>query len=77
MNKVPDFAIFQDSKRFRSAIWTKELGEWQECDKEEFAAILIMANLIRHSPDPNATMGQLIQLMQFDSDGGGSKNKKR
>ena len=67
MNKVPDFAIFQDSKRYRSAIWTKQQGKWQECEKEEFAAILIMANLIRHSPNPNATMQQLIEMMQFDN----------
>jgi len=67
MNKVPDFAIFQDSKRYRSAIWTKEQGKWQECEPEEFAAILIMANLIRLSPNPNATMQKLIELMQFDN----------
>ena len=61
---VPDFAIFQDSKRMRSAIWTKEEGKWRECEKDEYPAILILVTLLRESPNPVETMKEVAAIMR-------------
>jgi len=61
---VPDFAVFQDSKRFRSAIWTKEEGRWQECEKSEYNAMLILVTLLRESPNPERTMREIVTMMR-------------
>ena len=62
-DQVPDFAIFQDSKRRLSAIWTRETG-WNKCEEKEYPAILVMANLIRNAPDPNEIMKQVIETIK-------------
>ena len=60
---VPDFAVFQNSRTFKSAIWTRELGKWHHCDKQEYPAILILVTLLRESSDPESTMKQIIRMM--------------
>ena len=60
---APDFAIFQNSGTRRSAIWTKELGRWHECNKEEFPAVLLIATMLRNSPEPEHTMKHIMSLL--------------
>ena len=67
-NQVPEFCIFQNSRTLQSAIWTKEKGEWQNCSKEEFPAILIFATLLRESKDPEETMRQVAKVMREGKD---------
>ena len=66
---APDFAIFQNSRTGQSAIWTKELGSWHECDKEEYPAILLIATLLRDSTDPTNTMNHIMSLLPPSSGG--------
>ena len=66
-NQVPEFCIFQNSRTQQSAIWTKEKGEWQNCVREEYPAILVLASLLRESPDPTATMQQVAKIMRDGS----------
>jgi hypothetical protein len=64
-----DFAIFQNSRTRQSAIWTKELGHWHECNKEEYPAILLIATMLRDSPDPTNTMNHIMSLLPPSSGG--------
>lgn len=61
---IPEFAVFQDSKRLRSALWTKESGRWHECGKDEFLAVSILVSLLRHSKNPTRTMEEITKVMQ-------------
>lgn len=49
----------------RSAVWTKELGRWHECGREEYPAMLLLVTLLRNSPDPERTMKEIITMMRF------------
>ena len=64
-SSIPDLAIFQNSQTMRSAVWTKELGRWHECDREEYPAMLLLVTLLRNSPDPDKTMKEIITMMRF------------
>ena len=61
---VPEFAVFQDSKRMRSALWTKESGEWHECGSQEFLAVSILVSLLRNSSNPKRTMEEIAKVMR-------------
>lgn len=61
---VPEFAVFQDSKRMRSALWTKDEGRWIECEPKEFLAISILVSMLRNSPNPTETMEEIAKIMQ-------------
>tara|TARA_Y100000593_G_scaffold61787_1_gene114450 strand:+ start:7315 stop:7509 length:195 start_codon:yes stop_codon:yes gene_type:complete len=49
---VPEFAIFQNSRTKRTAIWTKQSGKWTDVPKEDYAHIGLLATLIRTDPNP-------------------------
>jgi hypothetical protein len=61
---VPEFAVFQDSKRMRSALWTKESGRWHECGEGEFLAVSVLVSLLRQSKNPTRTMEEIAKVMQ-------------
>jgi hypothetical protein len=62
---VADFAVFQNSRTQQSAIWTKDLGRWHVCGKEEYHAILVVVTLLRGSPNPTATMEQIADMLDL------------
>ena len=66
-NNTPDFAILQNSKTRTSAIWTKELGKWHECNEQEYEAVNLVSTVLRKSPYPEETMKQIIAMMQLKS----------
>jgi|TARA_Y100000310_G_scaffold279311_1_gene298344 hypothetical protein len=68
--QAPEFAIFQDDRRRLSAFWIKAAGRWNVLPKEDFAAISIMANMIRESPDPETTLRHIAQSILEISQGG-------
>jgi hypothetical protein len=61
--KAPDFAIFQNSRTRQSALWVKEVGQWRECSKSDYDPILVMAVMIRQSPDPSKTLQTIAHLI--------------
>jgi len=63
---VADFAVFQNSRTLQSAIWTKELGRWHVCDKDEYPAILVVVTLLRNSPNPTKTMKEVAALLRLE-----------
>ena len=64
---IPEFAIFQDSKRQRSALWVKGTGKWTECDTEEFLAISVLANMLRSSSNVTETMEEIAKVIDGGS----------
>ena len=60
---APDFAIFQNSETRLSAIWVKEIGKWRRCPEKDYAPLQIMANMIRHSPNPSETLTQIAKVV--------------
>jgi hypothetical protein len=66
---APDFAVFQNSRTLESAIWTKELGHWHQCNKEEYPAILLIATMLRKSSDPTHTINHIMSLPPPSGDG--------
>jgi len=64
---VPEFAIFQDSKRQRSALWVKDTGEWIECRSGEFLAISVLADMLRSSSNPTETMKEIAKVINGGS----------
>ena len=60
--QTPDFAIFQNSRTMQSAIWTKEVGKWIQCEPREYAPLAVIVNLLRHSPNPQAVMEELQKV---------------
>ena len=59
---VPDFAIFQNSRTRQSALWTKEAGHWIDAKENEYEALAIIVNLIRHAPDPQELVEELARI---------------
>ena len=64
MKSVPEFAIFQNSRLKQSAIWTKEKGEWINCEKREYDAINVLVNLLRNSKNPSQTMENIANILR-------------
>jgi len=62
-SRVPEFAIFQNSRTRTAAIWTKPQGRWQECTKEEYPAISLFVTLLRASPNPTETLKEIAKTM--------------
>jgi len=60
---VPDFAIFQNDRTKASALWIKEVGEWQPCASRDFEPLQVMVNLLRHSPDPKKTLVMIAKII--------------
>jgi hypothetical protein len=60
---IPDFAIFQNSRTRQSALWVKEVGEWKRCTTEDYTPILVMANMLRSSPDPSKTLNEIAKVI--------------
>jgi len=46
----------------QSAIWTKEVGKWIQCEPREYAPLAVIVNLLRHSPNPQAVMEELQKV---------------
>jgi len=65
-NRVPEFAIFQNSRTRVAAIWTKHQGRWQECQPEEYDAINLFVSLLRESDNPHATLEEIVKIMRKD-----------
>jgi hypothetical protein len=61
-NKIPDFAIFQNSRTRQSAIWSKEAGHWIDAKESEYEPLAIIVNLIRHSPNPQEIVEELARV---------------
>ena len=61
--KLPDFAIFQNSRTKTSALWMKELGEWQDYSCKDYGAILVMATMLRSSTEPERTLQQITKVL--------------
>ena len=70
LEQAPEFAIFQDDRSRSSAIWMKATGRWSVLPKEDFPAISIMVNMIRESPDPQATLRHIAQSILEIEKGG-------
>ena len=60
---VPDFAIFQNERTRVSAIWLKEVGKWKRCSESDYAPLHIMANMLRHSPNPQNALTQIAKAI--------------
>jgi len=60
---VPEFAIFQNSRTKKSAMWVKETGVWKDFPERDFGALLIMANMLRHSPNPKETLDEIAKAI--------------
>ena len=60
---IPDFAIFQNSRTKQSALWVKEVGEWRHCVQADYEPILVMASMLRHSPDPSKTLSEIAKVI--------------
>ena len=70
-DKVPEFAIFQNSRTRQSAIWTRTQGRWHDAAEGEFDALWTLVHIIRNSDDVPKLMSQLvtqIQEIQKDKD---------
>jgi len=63
-NQVPEFAIFQNSRRRVCAIWTKSQGRWQECQPDEYDAINLFVTLLRESDNPHETLKEIVKIMR-------------
>jgi hypothetical protein len=60
---TPDFAIFQNSRTQASAMWVKEVGDWKRYAESDYGPILIMANMLRQSDNPEFTLKQIRQVI--------------
>ena len=67
-NKVPEFAIFQNSKTRQSAIWTK--NRWVDAQEGEFDALWTLAQIIRSSPNAKLVLEQMVdQIKEIQDEG--------
>ena len=65
MKAVPEIAILQNDKTRNSAVWSKETGKWTEFNSdEEYACLLVIVNMLRHSPHPNDTAKSIIKTIK-------------
>jgi len=60
---IADFAIFQNDRTRVSALWVKEVGEWQECPSRDYETLQVMASILRNSPDPQHTLVMIANLI--------------
>ena len=67
---VADFAVYQNSRTRKSAIWTKDLGRWHSCRESEYQAIDLIVTLLRNSPNPHKTMEAVAALLQIEGEQG-------
>ena len=51
-NKIPEFAIFQNSRTKVSGVWTRAGGEWVEASRSEYEILALLSKLLRTSPEP-------------------------
>ena len=58
MNEAPEFAIFQNSRTQRSAIWTG--SKWRDAPKEDYDHLRLLATLIRTDPNPVAIVKAIV-----------------
>ena len=61
--ELPDFAIFQNSRTKTSALWMKEIGEWQDYPRKDYGAILVMATMLRSSTEPERTLQHITKAL--------------
>ena len=59
-NKVPQFAIFQNSRTKQSSIWVGEQGRWVDAQESEFEALWTLAQIIRSSKNASEVMKELV-----------------
>ena len=65
MKAVPEIAILQNDKTRKSAVWSKETGKWTEFNSdEEYACLLVIVNMLRHSPNPIDTANSIIETIK-------------
>jgi hypothetical protein len=60
---TPEFAIFQNSRTRRSAMWTKGAGAWKEFPERDFLALQTMTMILRSSPNPPKTLDDIIKAI--------------
>jgi hypothetical protein len=58
MNEAPEFAIFQNSRTQRSAIWTG--NKWRDAPQEDYDHLRLLATLIRTDPNPVAIVKAIV-----------------
>ena len=68
--KVPQFAIFQNSRTRQSSIWVGQQGRWVDAQESEFEALWTLAQIIRNSKNVTEVMEQLVnQARQIKKSG--------
>jgi hypothetical protein len=68
-NDVPEFAIFQNSRTRRSAIWTKHNG-WEDAPDKDYEHLGLLASLLRTSPNPSKILEGLADQIRKNKDEG-------
>ena len=68
-NDVPEFAIFQNSRTRRSAIWTKDHG-WEDALDKDYEHLGLLASLLRTAPNPNDILKTLAGQIKKNKDEG-------
>ena len=63
MEDVPEFAIFQNSRTRRSAVWTKESG-WENALNKDYEQLGLLASMLRTAPDPNKILALLAKQIK-------------
>ena len=63
MNDAPEFAIFQNSRTRRTAIWTKEHG-WEDAPNKDYEQLGLLASMLRAAPDPNKILTLLAKQIK-------------
>jgi|TARA_Y100000310_G_scaffold300934_1_gene336967 hypothetical protein len=58
--KVPQFAIFQNSRTRQSSIWVGQQGRWVDAQESEFEALWTLAQIIRNSKNASEVMKELV-----------------
>jgi hypothetical protein len=63
-NKVPEFAIFQNSKTRQSSIWVKHKGRWVDAAESEFDALWTLAQIIRNAKNVAEIMENIVSQLR-------------
>jgi hypothetical protein len=66
MTEIPEFAIFQNSRTKRSAIWNGQ--KWAEPPVKDYAHLRLLATLIRTDPDPVGIVEELIRATESNNE---------
>ena len=59
LNKIPKFAILQNSKTKQSGIWNGT--KWIDASQEDYEMLGLLSQMIRTAPDPVHLMEEIVK----------------